>query len=650
MFAIHNTWLRLRDLLHFPARNGSIPQPRSRITTLEGFDQAVIDAVPGNVALLDTRGVITAVNKAWSLFAIKNGLPDVENFGIGTNYLDVCGNVFSEARGANDSVATAIRNVLSGAQPSFSVEYPCHGPMEQNWFLLTVSPLGAPQPYGALIIHVNVTANKQVEASLSASELQFDEMAESIRDIFFLADTRSKQMLYISPAYEEIFGHDCASMYADRNAWLASVSSKDRQRLDAEYRAHLKKGNVRFNFVFQITRPDQSLRWIAMKVFSIRDETGKVTRVTGVAEDITESRNAARALRESEFRLRELLNRLGLVSVMVDRDENITFCNEALSQLTGRHHDDIVGQKWYELFRSDDQDSTRQHYARLLADQPQKGRHENRLYSGWGESHTICWTSSIMRARTGEVIGMAAIGEDITDQKQEAAKILVLNANLEKLSIRLIQAQEQERISLARELHDELGQRLALLKMDLHQLRQHLVEPDAIGIWDTIDASIVTLIGQIRVISVSLRPPALDYLGLESAIRQLLERQFANSRTTCVIEYAGLPQRLDPAIEIAVYRIVQECVTNIVRHARAGHVVVEINGGEAGGELELIIRDNGIGFDRVAITGTIMPPGGSTGLTGMQERVELLGGTFSVETEVGHGTRVMASFNLKPQA
>ena len=643
MFAIQNTWLRLRNLLHIPARDSTISVLRSRLIALEGFHQAVINAVPGNVALIDICGVIIAVNEAWNLHVVKNGFPTTANFGIGTSYLDAI-----DAGSVYETVAVGIRDVISGVQPSFSLEYPCHGPTEQNWFLMTVSRLGASCPVGALLIHVNITAKKQIEASLSASKLQFDQMAESIRDVFFLADTRSKRMLYISPAYEEIFGQDCASMYADRHAWLAMVSLDDRRRLDEEYRAHVKTCNVRFNFVFQIVRPDQALRWIALKVFAIRDATGKVTRVTGVAEDITESRNAARALRESEFRLRELLNRIGLVSVMVDRDEKITFCNEALSQLTGRHRDEIIGRKWFELFRSDDQASTRQHFATLLADRPQKGRHENRIYSGRGESHTICWTSSIVRARSGEVIGMAAIGEDITDQKQEAAKIQVLNSNLEKLSIRLIQAQEQERISLARELHDELGQRLALLKIDMHQLRRHLVEPDAIGIWDNIDASIVTLIAQIRVISVSLRPPALDYLGLESAIRQLLERQFANSRTACVIEYAGLPPRLDPVIEIAVYRIVQECVTNIVRHARAGHVVVEINGGEAGRELELIIRDNGIGFDRVVVAANVMPLGGSSGLTGMQERVELLGGTFSVETAVGHGTRVMASFTLRP--
>ncbi|MBC7499758.1 MAG: PAS domain S-box protein [Herminiimonas sp.] len=544
-------------------------------------------------------------------------------------------------------MAASIRNVLDGAQPTFSIDYPCHGPTEQNWFRLTVSSLGATQPTGAIVMHVNVTATKKIEATLSASELGFHQMAANISDAFFLADTHSKRMLYVSSAYEEIFGQSCAAMYADPNAWLALLSPDERMRLHAEYCAHQKTSNTRFDCVFHIVRPDLAVRWIALKVFSIQDENGRVTRITGAAEDITKSKNVARALYESEFRLRELLTNIGLISVMLNCDAKITFCNEALTQLTGWRHDEIIGRNWFELFMPGESASTLQHFATLLADQPEEGRHENQIRTRSGELRLICWTSSIMHAHTGEVVGIASLGEDITERQRESEKILSLNANLEKLSGKLIQAQEQERINLARELHDELGQRLALLKFDLYQLRRHLAEPDAIGIWINIDAAIVTLIGQIRVISVSLRPPALDYLGLESAIRRLLARQFANSAITTVFEYAGLPTTLEPSIEIAVYRIVQESLTNIIRHADAMRVVVEINGGESGRELEMIIRDNGRGFDRTVVSGHVLPNGGGSGLLGMKERIELMGGSFEVETAPGHGTRIVVSLPLK---
>lgn len=154
----------------------------------------------------------------------------------------------------------------------------------------------------------------------------------------------------------------------------------------------------------------------------------------------------------------------------------------------------------------------------------------------------------------------------------------------------------------------------------------------------------VTLIAQIRVITVSLRPPSLDYLGLEPALRQLLERQFASSACRVIFEYAGLPAKLPPTIEIAVYRVVQESITNIVRHARASAVVVELNGGESGRELELIIRDNGVGFDHSAVGERADGSGG--GLRGMRERVALLGGQFGVDARAGAGTRVVVGFDL----
>ncbi|MFT5533887.1 MAG: signal transduction histidine kinase [Burkholderiaceae bacterium] len=256
---------------------------------------------------------------------------------------------------------------------------------------------------------------------------------------------------------------------------------------------------------------------------------------------------------------------------------------------------------------------------------------------------------SVVPLGEGERVGAIVMHLDITEQRRSAQKILDLNATLEKLSIQLIKAQEQERIDLARELHDELGQRLALLKLNLHQLNRLLIVPEARALWTSIDADISMLIAQIRVITVSLRPPVLDYLGLESAIGQLLERQFVRTAITCVFDYAGLPATLSPAVEIAIYRVVQECITNVIRHAEASRVVVEVNGGDSGHELELIIRDNGKGFDLGGLTGSMLPDGSHSGLIGMRERMAMLGGVLEIQTAAGQGTRVMATLALNKQ-
>jgi signal transduction histidine kinase len=212
------------------------------------------------------------------------------------------------------------------------------------------------------------------------------------------------------------------------------------------------------------------------------------------------------------------------------------------------------------------------------------------------------------------------------------------------LSMDLINAQEAERKHLARELHDELGQRLTALNLLLHRAQPYMDAPAGRALWLQAERELSDLVRQVRSMSVSLRPPGLDFFGLEPTIDQLLSRQFHDG-PTWVFEYAGLPPRLAPAIEISVYRIVQESVTNIVRHARASHVVVEINGGAVGEELEVIVRDDGVGFDatrwREHAAATL-----SAGLAGMNERVRLLGGAFGVESAPGRGTRVTASLPL----
>ena len=646
--------LRVRNLLRLTG--ASLPlyvetvalEPKSArgLTAVEALQVDVLDALPFTVALLDLQGIVVSVNQAWRTFADLNGMAATYNFGINSNYLTVCeaAGLFPENR--SEEVARGIRLVLSGAEHNFSIEYPCHTEQQQRWFMMTVSPLGDGAE-GAVVMHMEVTQTYLAEQLLRESEAQFRQMADNIRDVFFLVDATTWSVLYISSAYEEIFGRSCATLYADPNSWTSAMLPDECARIAAAYTKHRNSSNARFDCFFQIVRPDQKVRWIFMMVFSILDADGIVTRISGVAQDITESREAVHDLRESEHRFHELLNNTSLLSVMLDLEGKVTFCNEALLRLTSRRLDAVIGGDWFSIFMAADHAEARKHFLDLLSDSPTTLRYEDEILRENGERRLICWNSSVLHDHNGTVIGTASIGEDITEQRKSATKILSLNANLEKMSSQLLHAQEQERISLARELHDELGQRLALLKINLHHLRRFLSEPDAHEAWTVADAAVLTLIAQIRVISVSLRPPSLDYLGLEPALEQLLKRQFATGDCGYIFEYAGLPAKLAPPIEIAVYRIVQESITNVVRHADATCVVVEVNGGESGRELELIIRDNGVGFSRVAGLQVQRADGSRGGLRGMHERVELLGGTFNVESSANGGTRVIVAIPLE---
>lgn len=209
----------------------------------------------------------------------------------------------------------------------------------------------------------------------------------------------------------------------------------------------------------------------------------------------------------------------------------------------------------------------------------------------------------------------------------------------------LVSTQEQERKHLARELHDKLGQRLTVLNMLLHRMQAQIAGTAAAPIWDDAARELTALVSQVRDISLSLHPPGLDYFGLETALAQLLARQF-DAGPAYVFECALPCGRLSPLLEITAYRIVQESITNVIRHAAATNVVVEINSGVDGSEIEIIVRDDGRGFDTAAWEESFAE-GRSSGMAGMRERVRLIGGRFKASSRPGHGTRVEACIPVK---
>jgi signal transduction histidine kinase len=252
----------------------------------------------------------------------------------------------------------------------------------------------------------------------------------------------------------------------------------------------------------------------------------------------------------------------------------------------------------------------------------------------------VMHVTALQKAQHGVVIAH----ENITQRKLAEIEVRTSRIRLAELSNQLIQAQEKERQSIAWELHDELGQRFTALNMTLHQISKHLRDEEAIEEFRKAAEEVASLIRHVRDMSVSLRPPTLDLLGLEASVEQLLEQHFSGLEIDYVLDCAGLPRKAPPSVEITIYRIVQEAITNITRHANANCISIEVNGGEDGSEIEVIIQDNGKGFDMTLMEGK---PVTSLGLIGMRERVSLLGGNFHVCSTVGKGTMIHALLPVK---
>lgn len=205
------------------------------------------------------------------------------------------------------------------------------------------------------------------------------------------------------------------------------------------------------------------------------------------------------------------------------------------------------------------------------------------------------------------------------------------NAALKALSLRLVDVQEAERRFLARELHDEIGQTVTCLKLVLEtSLRPE--NPAQQQSFDEALGLINDLIERVRQLSINLRPQMLDDLGLVTALDWHLKRYQKQTGIAVQFRHTPVPGRLEPALETAIYRIVQEALTNVARHARVKEVTVRLwaNAGRAGVQIE----EAGAGFD----VASVLARRASSGVAGMKERAELLGGEFTLESNPGQGT------------
>lgn len=231
---------------------------------------------------------------------------------------------------------------------------------------------------------------------------------------------------------------------------------------------------------------------------------------------------------------------------------------------------------------------------------------------------------------------------EVLIHKLEAKSVQLRQANqrLQQLSQRLMEVQEAERAAIARELHDEIGQALTAIKFNAQWLARRTTGPGLQKLADCIALADRTL-SQVRGIALELRPPQLDQLGLTAALRDLTERMSASAGLNAQFAADTLEVAPGYAQATAAFRVAQEALTNVVRHAGAGKLAVELR--RRGVELVVTVADDGRAFDlEAALAGSVK--GSSMGLLGMQERVNLAGGWLKIESQPGQGTRVSAGF------
>jgi PAS domain S-box-containing protein len=358
--------------------------------------------------------------------------------------------------------------------------------------------------------------------------------------------------------------------------------------------------------------------------------------VAALEERIAERNRVEAALRQSEERYRELFENARDAIYVHDLEGNYISINHAAEELSGYSRDEIVGHNFSEFVAREHIKKVRERFCAKLAHNGET-TYEVDVIAKDGRRVPV-EVSSRAIYENGVMIGVQGTARDITERKQAQDA-------LQMFSHQLIEAQEEERRRIARELHDQIGQVLTAVKMNLHTVQRVCNAAEATAyIRDNIDA-VDEALRLVRDLSVDLRPPLLDDLGLVTALRWYVDRYA--KRTGIVaevdVELRDPNERFSRELETACFRIAQEALTNVVRHARATHVTVRL--GKRNTLLVLSVKDDGIGFNPDALRRRARRAA-TLGLLGMQERAHAAGGVLEIDSQTSKGTEVRLELPL----
>ena len=479
-------------------------------------------------------------------------------------------------------------------------------------------------------VHRDIDDRRRAERTLRESHNLLAAVVEGIPQALYVKDRTGRYLLLNSPG-ARLVGREVADVIGSDDTALFDAETA---RRFAETDRQVMEAGEAVTFEVMGTTDGVTRTYLTTKA-PFRGPDGEIGGVIGVSEDVTESRASEEALRRQNEVLQTIFDHIPVMINFVDTSGRVRLVNGEWERVMGWTLADAQERDMSAEFYPDPDEQRR---VREFIRNPPPGWADFRTRIGDGRVIDTAWAN--VRLSDGTVIG---IGQDVTDRKRAEAErerlhraVAASRAELEVLSRRLIEAQEEERSHLARELHDEIGPVLTTVNLTLEAVRAR-VGPDAAGRLDESRRVVDRAIEQVRSLSLDLRPASLDLLGLEPALRSYLARQAAHAGLALAFTSSLGAERLPPALETVCFRVAQEAATNVLRHARATRLEVDLS--RTGEEVRLTIRDDGAGFDLAAARERVLR-GEGFGLVGMRERVQLFGGRIDVESAMGGGTAI----------
>ena len=474
----------------------------------------------------------------------------------------------------------------------------------------------------------DITERKRAEAALVASERRY-------RDIFTFAPVgiyqslRDGTLVTANKALAEMLGYESVdellTVTLGRDVYL---DVDERERLIREYEI---RGEP-FDSELQWKRKDGSPIWVQLSAHAIRRVNGATECFEGFVRNVTDRKRAEEAQRDSEQRFRATFEQNAVGMAITDTDGNFLQVNTALCKYLGYSEAELLKLGVLDITRAHDRLATKRRFSEVKAGHRQIIDHEKCYVRKdgavvWGHTKVV-W---LLRSDSKSSYSVAVI-QDITERR-------LAQQALEKFSRRLIEAQETERRTIARELHDEIGQVLTVVKIGLETVKCHVPSGAAASRLEENIAIVDEALRLVRDLSLELHPAMLDDLGLAAALRWYIDRYAQRTGIRAILKLDNFDEqkRLPRDFETTCFRVVQEALTNVARHAQTKKASVELRWSDE--YLRVTIKDEGRGFDPRALRKRDAAHV-TLGLRGMQERAQSLGGKLKIQSTPSVGTEI----------
>jgi PAS domain S-box-containing protein len=384
----------------------------------------------------------------------------------------------------------------------------------------------------------------------------------------------------------------------------------------------------------EILRPDGSTRWITDRGEVVHDTAGRIASLRGTAQDITERKHAEDELRASEEKFRRVFRNAGVGMMIVSPEGRFLAANETLCQCLGYTEEELLQKTLQSITLPEDWPS----FSKRLAEALERGTSfrgvEKRCLHKSGRIVTTETSASLIRGPSGEPQYFVGEALDVTLRK-------LAEEALSGVSGKLIEAHEEERNWIARELHDDFSQRIVLLGVNLEEVKRGL--PGSEGRTRRRIKDACELVGElgsdIQALSHRLHSSKLELMGLVAAAAGICQELSTRQNVEIDFHSENIPKGLPREISLCLFRVLQEALQNALKHS--GKRRFEVSLTRASNEIQLSVHDSGVGFDPEKVIS-----GGGLGLTSMKERLKLVGGRLSVDSKLQRGTTVHACVPL----